>query len=66
MKEILLLHIACARKVDEAAYKKLLKCVASGDIDVCDDVPSGTRSKKALRLANPLGAQAHQVDGADR
>ncbi|CAM9706578.1 unnamed protein product, partial [Laminaria digitata] len=52
-------------QVDEAAYKKLLECVFTSDINVCDDVPSGAYGSGGAKLANPLGGTAHQVDGAD-
>ena len=53
--------------MDPHAYHKLLECVYSTDINVCDDVPSGAgHSKAGAKLTNPLGGAAHQVDGADR
>ena len=53
-------------QVDEAAYEKLLECVRTSDINVCDDVPSGAGGSGGAKLTNPLGGTAHQVDGADR
>ena len=53
-------------QVDEAAYEKLLECVFTSDINVCDDVPSGAGRSGGEKLTNPLGGTAHQVDGADR
>lgn len=52
-------------QVDPNAYKKLLDCVFTNDINVCDKVPSGAR-KNGAPLVNPLGGTAFQVDGADR
>ena len=52
--------------MDEAAYKKLLECVFTSDINVCDNVPSGAGRRGGAKLTNPLGGTAHQVDGADR
>ena len=52
--------------MDEAAYKKMLECVFTSDINVCDDVPSGAGRRGGAKLTNPLGGIAHQVDGADR
>ena len=46
-------------------YQKLLDCVFSSDINVCEDVPSGG-GRDGAKLTNPLGGAAHQVDGADR
>ena len=54
------------RQVDPAAYKKLLECVESSDINVCDEVPSGAGKKGGAKLTNPIGGTVHQVDGADR
>eukprot|EP00904_Undaria_pinnatifida_P002853 jgi/Undpi1/12569/HiC_scaffold_6.g02238.m1 len=52
-------------QVDPAAYKKLLECVESSDINVCDEVPSGAGKRGGAKLTNPIGGTAHQVDGAD-
>eukprot|EP00904_Undaria_pinnatifida_P000014 jgi/Undpi1/10012/HiC_scaffold_28.g12466.m1 len=52
-------------QVDPAAYQKLLDCVLTSDINVCDDVPSGAGRPGGAKLTNPLGGTAHQVDGAD-
>eukprot|EP00904_Undaria_pinnatifida_P000009 jgi/Undpi1/10008/HiC_scaffold_28.g12462.m1 len=52
-------------QVDPAAYQKLLDCVFTSDINVCDDVPSGAGRPGGAKLTNPLGGTAHQVDGAD-
>lgn len=51
--------------VDPAAYQKLLDCTFSGNINVCDKVPSGA-PKDGRKMVNPLGGTAHQMDGADR
>lgn len=53
-------------QVDPDAYKKLLRCVFSTDINVCEDVPSGAGRKAGAKLTNPIGGTPHQVDGADR
>eukprot|EP00904_Undaria_pinnatifida_P002850 jgi/Undpi1/12566/HiC_scaffold_6.g02235.m1 len=52
-------------QVDEHAYKKLLDCVKSSDINVCDKIPSGAGRPGGAKLTNPLGGAPHQVDGAD-
>lgn len=52
-------------QVIPSAYKALLKCVESGDINVCEEVPSGIETG-ASKLINPIGATGHQVEGADR
>ncbi|CAM9233764.1 unnamed protein product, partial [Laminaria digitata] len=52
-------------QVKKKAYKKLLKCVRSNDLNDCEDVPSGAGKKGGAKLINPLGGGAHQVDGAD-
>ncbi|CAN0515195.1 unnamed protein product, partial [Scytosiphon promiscuus] len=46
-------------------YQKLLDCVFSSDINVCENVPSGGGRSGGAKLTNPLGGTAHQVDGAD-
>lgn len=48
------------------AYEKLRDCAFTSDINVCDEVPSGSGSPGGAKLINPLGGTAHQVDGADR
>lgn len=53
-------------QVKKKAYRKLLECVRTSDINVCEDVPSGAGRKGGAKLTNPLGGTAHQVDGADR
>ena len=53
-------------QVNKRDYQKLLDCVFSSDINVCEDVPSGGGRKGGAKLTNPLGGTAHQVDGADR
>ncbi|CAN0569515.1 unnamed protein product [Ectocarpus sp. 12 AP-2014] len=50
--------------VSKTAYQKLLDCVFSADVNVCDQVPSGA-SVRGAKMINPLGGTAHQVDGAD-
>lgn len=52
--------------VHPEAYEKLLDCVFSADITVCDKVPSGAGRSGGAKLINPLGGTAHQIDGADR
>lgn len=53
-------------QVDPDAYRKLLECVFSSDINVCEKVPSGAGGEGGAKLTNPLGGAPHQVDGADR
>ncbi|CAM9244255.1 unnamed protein product [Ectocarpus sp. 13 AM-2016] len=50
--------------VSKTSYQKLLDCVFSADVNVCDQVPSGA-SIRGAKMINPLGGTAHQVDGAD-
>ena len=52
-------------QVSSKDYQKLLDCVFTSDINVCEDVPSGG-GRDGAKLTNPLGGTAHQVDGADR
>nr|CAD37191.1 vanadium-dependent bromoperoxidase 1 [Laminaria digitata] len=52
-------------QVDEDAYKKLLECVFTSDINECEKVPSGAGRRGGAKLTNPLGGTAHQVTGAD-
>ncbi len=52
--------------VHPQAYEKLLDCVFSADINVCDKVPSGAGRSGGAKMINPLGGTAHQIDGADR
>lgn len=59
-------HVGFVAQVDEHAYKKLLDCVKSSDINVCDKIPSGAGRPGGAKLTNPLGGAPHQVDGADR
>ena len=58
--------IRATTQVDPAAYKKLLECVESSDMNVCDEVPSGGGKRGGAKLTNPIGGTVHQVDGADR
>ena len=53
-------------QVDPADYRKLLDCVFTSDINVCEEVPSGAAGPGGAKLTNPLGGTAHQVTGADR
>ena len=53
-------------QVDPADYQKLLDCVFTSDINVCEEVPSGAAGSGGAKLTNPLGGTAHQVTGADR
>ena len=53
-------------QVDPVAYQKLLDCIFTNDINVCDQVPSGAGASGGAKLINPLGGGGHQVDGADR
>lgn len=58
-------RLVATPQVVPAAYKLLLECVESGDINVCDKVPSGAKTGGA-KMINPVGATGHQVTGADR
>eukprot|EP00904_Undaria_pinnatifida_P002847 jgi/Undpi1/12563/HiC_scaffold_6.g02232.m1 len=52
-------------QVDPDAYEKLLDCVFSTDINVCEQVPSGGGGSGGAKLTNPLGGGGHLVSGAD-
>ena len=52
--------------MDPADYQKLLDCVFTSDINVCEKVPSGASGSGGAKLINPIGGTAHQVTGADR
>ena len=54
-----------ATQVSKRAYRKLLKCVRTADINDCEEIPSGG-GKRSAKLTNPLGGTVHQVDGPDR
>eukprot|EP00904_Undaria_pinnatifida_P002849 jgi/Undpi1/12565/HiC_scaffold_6.g02234.m1 len=51
-------------RVSKRAYRKLLKCVRTADINDCEEIPSGG-GKRGAKLTNPLGGTVHQVDGPD-
>ena len=59
-------HLCGLSQVDADDYQKLLDCVFTSDINVCDKVPSGAAGGGGAKLVNPIGGTAHQTTGADR
>ena len=55
-------YFAPVSQVDEDAFTALEECIASGDFDVCEDVPAGDTGS----LANPIAAFAVDMAGPAR